>query len=153
MGAEFRPGFLAEIQVEHGPVDLIGRFLRYADAVNRAKGVVLSFATLEELQEVNERNRESWKPLFPMFNPKLNIVPPSAALCLLGRNADGEVVSAQAGRLFCVGRHEPPSGGGEFALVLSRSGRQANVQERGALKLCSSASKVTGRVAFLGAVW
>jgi hypothetical protein len=48
MGAESRPGFLMEIQVEHGPVGLIGRFLQYADAINRAKGVVLSFATLEE---------------------------------------------------------------------------------------------------------
>src|ERR1700693_5852964 len=93
-------GFLTEIQLEHGPVDLIGRFLRYADALNRAQGVVLSFATLEELQDVNERNAESWKPLFPAFNPKLNTIPPDQAFCLLGRNADGEVVSAQAARLF-----------------------------------------------------
>jgi hypothetical protein len=66
------PSFLTAVQIEHGPVDLIGRFLQYADAVNRKQGVVLSFATLEELQEVNERNRDSWKPLFPVFNPKLN---------------------------------------------------------------------------------
>ena len=75
MGTSVHPGFLAEAQLEHGPVDLIGRFLRYADALNRAQGVVLSFATLEELQDVNERNQDSWKPLFPVFNPKLNTVP------------------------------------------------------------------------------
>jgi hypothetical protein len=49
MDTAFHQGFLTEIQLEHGPVDLIGRFLRYADALNRAQGVVLSFATLEEL--------------------------------------------------------------------------------------------------------
>jgi hypothetical protein len=98
MDTAFHPSFLSEIRLEHGPVDLIGRFLRYADTLNRAQGVVLSFATLEELQDVNERNRDSWKPLFPAFNPKLNAVPPDQAFCLLGRG--GEVVSAQAARLY-----------------------------------------------------
>ena len=65
-------GFLSELRMEHGPVDLVRRFLRYADALNRRQGVVLSFASLEELRAVNQRNLDSWKPLLSIFDPQLN---------------------------------------------------------------------------------
>jgi hypothetical protein len=145
-------GFLTEIQLEHGPVELIGRFLRYADALNRAQGVVLSFATLEQLQDVNERNAESWKPLFPAFNPKLNSIPPDQAFCLLGRNADGEVVSAQAARLFTWEgtnlRQEAES------LRWFYDDPEASKRPgESCVVTAPSAPGITGRVAFLGAVW
>ena len=152
MDSAFRPGFLTEIQIEHGPVDLIIRFLRYADALNRGQGVVLSFATLEELQEVNERNRESWKPLFPMFNPKLNTVLPDAAFCLLGRNADGDVVSAQAARLFTwegTNLHQEA----ESLRWFYRDPEASKQPGERCIVTAPSAHRVTGRVAFLGAVW
>ena len=144
--------FISELQMEYGPVDLIHRFVRYWDALNRQQGVTPSFATLDELQEVNDRNRESWKPLFPVFNPKLNVVPPGEAFCILGRNTEGDVVSAQAARLFTWEGtnfqreaeslrwiyHEPE--------LSKRPGESCVVT-------APSAPGITGRVAFLGAVW
>jgi hypothetical protein len=152
VSASFPPCFLTEIQVRHGPVDLIHRFFRYADALHRAQGVVVSFATLEELQEVNRSNRENWKPLFPVFNPELNLIPRDAGFCLLGRNADGDVVSAQAARLFTWQGtnlqqeaeslrwfyHDPAAS--------RRPGENCSVT-------APSAQGITGRVAFLGAAW
>jgi hypothetical protein len=147
-----RPSFLTEIQVEHGPVDLIRRFLRYADAVNREQGVMLSFATLEELQDINERNRESWKSLFPVFNPKLNTVPLDTAFCLLGRNTDGDVVSAQAARLFAwdgTTLHREAE-----SLRWFYDEPDANKRPgESCVVTAPSAHGITGRVAFLGAAW
>jgi hypothetical protein len=152
MSTAVRPGFLTEIQLEHGPVDLMGRFLRYADAVNRQQGVVLSFATLEELQEVNERNGESWKPLFPVFNPKQNTVPPDTAFCLLGRNADGDVVSSQAARLFSwEGTNLQQEA--ESLRWFYRDPETSKRPGERCVVTAPSARIVTGRVAFLGAVW
>lgn len=152
MDTASHPGFLAEAQLKYGPVDLIGRFLRYADVLNRAQGVVLSFATLEELQEVNERNQDSWKPLFPVFNPKLNTVPSDQVFCLLGRNADGEVVSAQAARLF----NWEGTNLRQEAESLRWFYDDPETSKRPAEKCvvtAPSAPGITGRVAFLGAVW
>jgi len=152
MNTAVRPGFLTEIQAEHGPVDLIHRFLRYADALNRDQGVVLSFATLEELEEVNERNRDSWKPLFPTFNPKLNTVPPDTAFCLLGRNADGDVVSAQAARLFTWEGTNFQKEAESLRLFYSDPEARKRPGES-CVVTAPSAPHIRGRVAFLGAVW
>jgi hypothetical protein len=152
MSAVVRPSFLDEIRLEHGPIDLVRRFLRYADALNREQGVALSFATLDELQQVNQRNRESWKPLFPVFDPQLNAVPPDAAFCLLGRNADGDIVSAQAARLFAW----EGTNLREEAESLRWFYRDPEVSRRPGEKCvvtAPSASRISGRVAFLGAVW
>jgi hypothetical protein len=146
------PSFLTAVQIEHGPVDLIGRFLQYADAVNRKQGVVLSFATLEELQEVNERNRDSWKPLFPVFNPKLNTSLRDTAFCLLGRNRDGDVVSAQAARLFTWEGTNLQREAESLRWFYSDPEASKRPGES-CVVTAPSARHITGRVAFLGAVW
>jgi hypothetical protein len=50
--------------------------------------------------EANERNRENWRPLIPVFNPKNGGLTAENAFCILGRNHKGEVVAAHAGRLY-----------------------------------------------------
>jgi hypothetical protein len=152
MNTVFHPDFLAEIQMEHGPTDLVSRFLRYADALNREQGVVLSFASLEELQAVNESNRESWKPLLPIFNPQLNSIQPNEAFCLLGRNAEGDVVSAQAGRLYTwEGTNLKQEA--ESLRWFYRDPAASKRPGETCVVTAPSAPKISGRVAFLGAVW
>jgi len=143
---------LTDLEIEHGPIDELRRFFSFADTLNRAQGVTLSFATLQELQAVNEANRESWKPLFPVFNPDMNTVRTEDAFCLLGRNSDGEVVSAQAARLFDWAgtnlKREAES------LRWFYDDPEANKRPgEGCVVTAPSAPKITGRVAFLGAVW
>ena len=58
----------AKLAIDHGPTDLLERFFRRADAAAHALGLTLSFADLAELIEVNERNRDSWLPLFPTYD-------------------------------------------------------------------------------------
>jgi hypothetical protein len=93
-------GFLKDITVEHGPIDLLGRFFLKAEQAAHQRGVFLSFDTFENLLETNERNRASWRPLIPVFNPKNGGLTAENSFCILGRNQEGEVVAAHAGRLY-----------------------------------------------------
>ena len=71
---------LSDITVEHGPVDLLGRFFLKADTAARQRGVTLSFAPMQELVEVNERNRDTWRPLLPLFDPACGGITPDNSL-------------------------------------------------------------------------
>jgi hypothetical protein len=102
---EFRhPALVTDITVEHGPVDLLGRFFLKADTAARRRGVTLSFGTYEELLRVNENNRDSWPRLTTMYDPRYcpRGLAPDRAFCLLGRDARGEVVATQAARVYIV---------------------------------------------------
>lgn len=152
MSVTARKGFLSELQIECGPIDKLHRFFLYADTLNRAQGVTLSFATLKELLAVNEANRDSWKPLLPVFNPTTNTVRPDDVFCLLGRNADGEVVSAQAARLFdWEGTNLKQEA--ESLRWFYDDPQTSKRPGEGCIVTAPSAPHITGRVAFLGAVW
>jgi hypothetical protein len=98
--AATRGNLLDNIRVQHGPVDVIRRFLRLGEQEALRRGISLSFATFDELLAVNEQNTDSWRPLVGVFDPRLNMLEPSSSYCILGRNELGEVVSAQAARLY-----------------------------------------------------
>jgi hypothetical protein len=92
--------WLADITIDHGPADLLGRFFLKADEALQARGITLSFGTFEELVATNAANTDTWHPLIPLFNPKNGPLPPDKAFCLLGRNDEGDVVATQAARLY-----------------------------------------------------
>src|ERR1700704_1839230 len=91
---------LSQLTIEHGPVDLLGRFFLLADTAARARGVTLSFASMAELIGANEQNRDSWLPLFPTYDIRHNTIAPDEAFCILGRDRHGKVVAAAPGRPF-----------------------------------------------------
>jgi hypothetical protein len=62
------PHLVTDITVEHGPVDLFGRFFLLADTAARERGVSLSFGTFEDLIRVNEKNRASWGIMTSMYD-------------------------------------------------------------------------------------
>jgi len=144
--------FLTEIEPVHGPIESFRRFFHYADALNRKQGVVISFATLDELLEVNERNRDTWKPLFPVFNTRMNTIAADSAFCLLGRNPDGDVVSAQAARLFDWEGTNLKREAESLRWFYDDPGQSKRPGEA-CVVTAPSAEDVRGRVAFLGAVW
>src|SRR5215467_11382035 len=55
----------SKICINYGPAGLLGRALLKAEAAARARGVTLSFASMQDLMLINEANRESWGPVFP----------------------------------------------------------------------------------------
>lgn len=142
----------AVLQIDYGPASLLGRFFLWADSAARAKGVVLSFASLEDLVAVNRENRDTWLPLIPIFDPAVGGITARTGFVLLGRNSNGEVVATQAARLYdwpasCF--HD------EAASLRMFYANPAPAVERG--ERCEvtapSAKAITGRVVFSGAGW
>jgi hypothetical protein len=98
--AATRGNLFDTIKIQHGPVDVIRRFLWLGEEEAQRRGISLAFAAFDELLAVNEQNRQSWRPLVGVFDPRLNMLEPSSSYCILGRDQRGEVVSAQAARLY-----------------------------------------------------
>lgn len=149
---EERKSFLTDLKIEHGPIEALGVFFLKADQELRARGLQLSFAPLEELMETNRRNRDSWRPVVPLFDPAQSGCAPKDAFCLLGYNNEGEVVATQAARFYDLS--------GDTLKECAESLRMFYADAQGAKERgeqCSvtapKASDLTGRVVFSGAIW
>ena len=60
---------LGEVAIDHGPEELlVPLFLRVENAI-RQLGLRLSLVTFDTLLEINAANRDSWMPLFPVYQP------------------------------------------------------------------------------------
>lgn len=92
--------FLADVVIDKGPRQMLGRLMLMVDTDFREKGVIVSYATFDELVAVNKTNTASWSPLLPIFDPAVSAVGPENGNVLIGRNSSGEVVYTQAVRHF-----------------------------------------------------
>ena len=90
----------SQITLRHGPAGVLGRTILAAEQLALSKGVQLSFVTGQELLAVNEANRATWLPLISVFDIRFNDLDERNAFFILGRDAAGEVVACQAGRLY-----------------------------------------------------
>lgn len=90
----------SQVTLKHGPVGVLGRAILAAEQLARAKGVTLSFATAQDLLAANEANRNTWLPLISVFDARFNDFDETKALFILGRDAAGDIVACQAGRLY-----------------------------------------------------
>ena len=88
------------ITIDYGPADALNRLFLNADTATRAKGIRLSFASMDELVDANRRNLDSWQPLVPIFDPEIGGITDKNGFCIVGRNADGEIIATQAARLY-----------------------------------------------------
>jgi len=147
-----RGNLLASIKAQYGPVDLIGRFLLLGNEEAQQRGITLSLAGFDELAEVNRQNRDSWKPLVGVFDPRLGMLDPSSSYCILGRNSRGEVVSAQAARLY----DWPMTNFYDEATTLRFIYKNPEQEKRPGESIritAKEAKELTGRVVFSGAGW
>jgi hypothetical protein len=143
---------LSKLTIEHGPADLLDRFFCRADAEARARGVVLSFADMAELIEVNEQNRDSWLPLFPTYDVRCNTITPEEAFCILGRDQCGKVVAAHAGRLFNLRVSNFHDLAQSLRLMYEHPDKSKRPGETCEVT-AKAARSIAGRVVFSGAAW
>lgn len=147
-----RKSFLTDVVIKHGPSNVLGRFFLAADAVAKEHSVTLSFGTADELVAVNRANAATWKPVLPIFNPAFASFAPSDFYCLLGRNSSGEVVTAQAGRLFDWSGTTFAEETSSLRLLYADPANMRGAGERIDVR-APSMDNVTGRVVFSGASW
>jgi hypothetical protein len=140
------------ISIDHGPPGLLGRALLKAEAAARARGVTLAFASMQDFMRVNEANRDTWGPTFPGFDPAYNDLTRENSFCLLGRNARGEVVATQAGRLYDLTDTSYDEQARSLALIYRDPEAQRLPDER--CEVTALAAKgIDGLVFYSGGAW
>ncbi len=148
------PHLVTDITVEHGPVDLFGRFFLLADTAARERGVSLSFGTFEDLIRVNEKNRASWGIMTSMYDYRCCPVglSPENAFCIFGRDGNGEVVTTHAGRIYQLGESSMQEFGD--AMLLHHDDPDRTKCPGESIEVTApSAKSIKGRLLINGAVW
>lgn len=144
--------FVDEIQMNHGPAGLLGRFLLLADQLTKERGVTLRIEPIATLAEVNRQNRNSWAALFPGLDVNYSDLDDTNSLCFIGRNHKGEAVVAQAARLYDFQNKSFSDASRDLSALYSNP---SEFEARGeACKVTAWAGRlITGRVAYSGATW
>lgn len=144
---------LDQITLVHGPHDLLGRYFVLADEAAGERGVRLRLRTdFERLAEINERNRDSWPPLVPSFDPRHSHLRIDSAFWVEAVDGDGATVATHANRLFdwpsTTVEEELRSLRVFYADAAPRRAAGETVEIDGA-----TSPPITGRNVFAGAVW
>jgi hypothetical protein len=149
------PKLITDITVEHGPVDLLGRFFLKADTAARRRGVTLSFGTFEELVEVNRRNSDSWKRIISMYDPRYcpKGLAPDRALCILGRDSRGEVVTTHAACFYDVDDRDTLYDVATSSRMFYDDPERVRLPGERCEVTAEIARSIRGRVLINGAVW
>jgi hypothetical protein len=147
------PKLITDITVEHGPVGLLGRFFLKADTAARRRGVTLSFATFEELVEVNRR--DSWKRIISMYDPRYcpKGLAPDRALCILGRDSRGEVVTTHAACFYDVDDRDTLYDVATSSRMFYDDPERMKLPGERCEVTAEIARSIRGRVLINGAVW
>jgi len=142
----------SQVTLKHGPVGVLGRAILAAEQLARAKGVTLSFATAQELLAVNEANRATWLPLISVFDVRFNVFDGANAFFILGRDAAGDVVACQAGRLYQMEDTNFKDECESLRLFYREPDAMKLPGEKWVVSALAAKGTV-GRVAFSGAAW
>lgn len=150
----FQPSkpFLSHVTIDYGPAEMLGRLFLKWDADLQRRGMTVSFEPVERLLEVNRENRNSWRPLFPVFDTEVGGFNEDNGFCLLGRNEDGKVIAAQAARLYKMTKGTFKDETESLRLFYTDPEKLKQPGETCAVS-AKSASRFDGRIVFSGAVW
>ena len=102
MDVRFRYGGLAgQINLKHGPRDLLARYFAGVDDALRERGLRVSICTdFDRLVRLNRENRDSWPPLMPFSDPAFSKLDEGGAFWLDVRDRYGDTVMTHGGRLL-----------------------------------------------------
>lgn len=142
-----------QVDLVHGPRDLIARYITFADHVAHDLGLRLRIsADFERLIDLSKQQRENWPPLSPIFNPKYSDLDDDTSFLIECIDEFDDTVMTSAGRLYDHGDRSlaedlrslrvfyrnpaPYLASGDIITVTARS-----------------AEHIFGRTGYSGAVW
>ncbi len=143
--------FLTELTIDHGPAQLLGQFFLRADSAVRGRGITLVFGAIEELIEVNQANAGSWGMFAQTLDVRHGNIGSHESYCLLGLNEQGDVVAAQAGRMYDLRGRSLKDIADDGSLYYGAGPRP--VAALSCTMTAPSAVNVTGRIVYSGALW
>lgn len=142
-----------QVDLKHGPLPLLERFFAAAEMAADGHGLVLTVEQdFEALLAFNATQQESWYPLTPMYDPRLNRLMAENAFWISGRDGRGDIVATQCARFYdWRGTHFKA----EFESLRLAYGDPAAARLPAEQAICDapSANLVTGPVVFSGAGW
>jgi hypothetical protein len=144
--------FLDRLTLNHGPTALLGRMFLNTDAECRKRGVTLSFGTFDELLAINAANRDTWKPLMPIFDPAFHDFTDDTAIVLIGRNRAGQAVMTNVGLRFDLTGTTYHDYAEQLRVNYARPESMKRPGER-CIPSAPSLKLMTGQVLFAGALW
>jgi len=144
--------FLADIVIDFGPPEKLGRLFLKADTEMRQLGIALSFAPVSLLMDLNRQHRDSWAPLVPVFDSEIGGFNDENGYLIVGRNGAGEVVLTQAARLYTLTDTTLQQEVESMRLFYSDPERSRGPDEWCRIS-CPTAATLQGRITFSGAVW
>ena len=144
--------FIEQIQVEHGPANLLGRFFLAADSFVRDRGLTLHFASFEDMATTQDREVENWPSLIPAFDHRVTDIPREKSFCIAVRDPNGKIVGMTAERFYDLS-------GSNLSTAVS-SGAFMPIEPPGPdgiATICEltapNGGQITGRTCYSGAVW
>lgn len=148
-----RNSFSNHIELEFGPLELIDRFFLAAEKTADEHGLLLTIETdFEALLAFNKTQSESWYPLTPMYDPRVNHMTPETSFWISGRDRHGDIVATQCARFYdWTGTNFKA----EFESLRLAYEHPDAVMFPEELAICEapSATSITGPVCFSGAAW
>lgn len=143
--------FITDVTIQYGPAQLLGQFFLRADTCVRRRGIVLEFASIQDLVSVNEQNAATWPNMAQTLDSRHGNIGEDESYCLLGRNSAGEVVAAQAGRLYDLHSRTLKDIVDDASLYYGMGGRPENPLS--CEMTAESARSIRGFVVYSGALW
>lgn len=144
--------FLADVVIENGPRDVLGRLFLRADTGLRERGIRLSFSDCDELKAVNAENSESWSPILPLFDPSVSNVGAHNCIAIVGRNTSGRIIFAHAARFYDLGASTLKDEIESLRLFYTDPARSALPGEA-MVASAPVAARMSGGLVFGGALW
>lgn len=144
---------LDQVDIRFGPRQLLSRFFLAASRSARDCGLRLTVEhDFEALLAFNRTQSESWYPLTPMYDPRVNSLDPETAFWISGRNRDGEIVATQCARFYDWTGTNFKAEFESLRLAYERPDATMFPEE---LAVCEApyATRITGPVCFSGAAW
>lgn len=146
-----RGSILKSVALHHGPADVLGRYVLAAERRLRQMGIGLRASTPEEILRVNELNRDTWRPLLSVFDPRFRDQN-DAIICAVGEDDTGRIIGSLAARFMDWEETNFAREAESLRLFYSDPERQKLPQETCRVT-AMAAHGIRGRVAFSGAAW
>lgn len=144
--------FLSDVKIDYGPPEILSRLFLKADKELHESGVTFAFAPLDEFIAVNRRNADTWRPSLPIFDPEVGGVTADTGFAMLGYNTSGQVVVAQASRLYTLTQSNLKEEIESLRMFYADPDKERLPGESMAVT-APSAESIVGRVVFSGGVW
>ena len=146
------PSLIENIRINHGPVGMLGRFFLLADQLISDLGITMSHARLADLAALQSGQKSSWALFPPMLDVRLSAIPDDTSYALVGRNAAGDIVCAQGGRIYRTGDRSLADIVHDQSFFYASGSNPGPDAPRITLS-APSASTIAGTFVYSGALW